>query len=119
MIEPADLRFDRLDGIPIARLSGEVELSNAAGLRRALIDSVSNEDSALVIDLDGVTYLDSAGIRMLFTLQRKLTDRRQRLAIVLASHSPVRRSLELSGVLATIPVFETTSEARLRDSVDT
>lgn len=93
-------------GNPAILLSGEIDISNAAHLARAIKDSVSNLDHELILDLSRVTYVDSAGIRVLFELARRLKDHQQRLVLVVPEGSGIRRSLTLGGLLLAVEVLE-------------
>jgi anti-anti-sigma factor len=84
---------------PVARLSGEIDLSNVDDLTAALEQTVGNGAMGLVVDLTDVTYLDSTGVRLLFRLARQLRDRQQTLHLVVPDRARTRRILELSGVL--------------------
>lgn len=106
MIEPSDLQLERLEGSVIARLSGDIDLSNAEALKRSIADSVSNQELRLVIDLSAVGYLDSAGIAMLFHLSRRLAEHQQQLILLMPADSPIRRSLRVSGWPADVPIVE-------------
>ena len=44
--------------------------------------ALTNRSLALIVDLSGTTYLDSAGITLLFALDAELQERRQRLHLV-------------------------------------
>ena len=106
MIGAIDLRVDRSGTRTVARLAGEIDLSNAAMLRRAITDAVPNRDVELVVDLSRVRYLDSAGIAMLFDLARRLGEHNQRLTMVVPSTALILRSLEASGWPRELPVLE-------------
>ena len=60
------------DGIPVARLEGEVDMTNAQSLADRLRRLLSNRSVALIIDLGPTTYLDSSGITLLFGLSDEL-----------------------------------------------
>jgi anti-anti-sigma factor len=83
---------------PVARMTGAVDLSNVEDLRRLVENAVSNRARGLVMDLSGVTYLDSTGLRLIFGLARRLGDRQQRLRLVVPDDSRIRRVLTLAGV---------------------
>ena len=70
------------DGIVVASLTGEIDLSNATEITDALLGGVPNEALGLVIDLSDVSYLDSAGVRMLAELDHRLGWRAQALRVV-------------------------------------
>ncbi|MGH2555577.1 MAG: STAS domain-containing protein [Actinomycetota bacterium] len=106
VIEPAELRLDWFEGSAIARLSGDIDLSNAEALKRSIADSMSNQELRLVIDLSDVDYLDSAGIAMLFHLSRRLVEHQQQLILLMPADSSIRRSLQVSGWPADVPIVE-------------
>lgn len=58
------LAVERRGGVQIARLTGEIDMSNAQELRERVLASAGDAD-ALVVDLSEVTYFDSSGMRML------------------------------------------------------
>jgi len=63
---PAEIVLERREGSIVARLSGEVDMSNASYVRDQLLASMPNEALALVLDISGCRYLDSAAIEVLF-----------------------------------------------------
>ena len=95
------------EGNPAILLTGEIDISNAGHLARSLEGSVSNLDHELILDLSHVTYVDSAGIKVLFQLARRLKEHQQRLVLVVPEGSGVRRSLTLGGLLRAVEVLET------------
>ena len=101
-----DIRRAESGGNPAILLSGEIDISNAGHLARALEGSVSNLDHELILDLTQVTYVDSAGIRVMFQLARRLKDHQQRLVLVVPEGSGVRRSLTFGGLLHAVEVLE-------------
>lgn len=107
----ADIAVEQQGAAVIARLTGEVDMTNAAHVGDELTRSVPNEAVMLVIDLSGTRYLDSAAIELLFDLARKLGRRRQQLRLVLPEDSPLRRVLLLTDVESAAGMHETVEEA--------
>ena len=99
------------DEIPVARLQGEVDASNVKEIGDRLRSLMSNRSVALVIDLSATTYLDSAGINLLFSLAEELRGRQQRLALVIAERSPIARMISLTGLDQTVPTHPTLPDA--------
>ncbi|WP_165872893.1 STAS domain-containing protein [Nocardioides jejuensis] len=97
---------DRED-VRIARVSGEIDLSNARAVLEAIGDAVRSGATSIVVDLSGVTFLDSSGIAMLFRLQQRIAYSRQELRLVVPRGSTVRRVLELARVPDLIPIQDT------------
>jgi len=108
---PAEIVLDRRDGSIVARLSGEVDMSNSTYVRDQLLSSMPNEALALVLDITGCRYLDSAAIEVLFDVSRRLGRRRQELRLVMPSDSPLKRVIELTEVHTAAPVYESLEAA--------
>ena len=81
----------------VIRLAGDVDMTNVGQLR-ATVSQVA-AGTLLVVDVNEVGYLDSAGVAVLFERAR-----RGRLEVVAAPGCPVRRVLEVVaiGQLATL-----------------
>jgi anti-anti-sigma factor len=78
-------------------LSGEIDLANAAAVEDELRAAVSNQPATVSVDLTNLTYVDSAGIRILFTLASRLQALRIVLELIVPLDSPTRRLIEVSG----------------------
>jgi len=52
-------------GVPVVRLIGEIDISNAEPIGDALADIVGPEARQVVVDLGALDFMDSAGIAML------------------------------------------------------
>jgi anti-anti-sigma factor len=107
----ADVSFETLEGVVVARLQGEVDMSNAAELGAAITARVPSEARALVLDLGGVGYVDSAGIHVFFELRERLTRRGQDIRVALADDSPVATALEYAGVQRALGAAATVRDA--------
>ena len=97
--------------IPVARVRGEVDASNVKEMGDRLRGLLSNRSLALVVDLSATTYLDSAGINLLFALAEELRGRQQRLAVVVVEGSPIARVVSLTGLNQALPVLPTLPDA--------
>jgi anti-anti-sigma factor len=103
--------FARDRDVTVARLEGEVDVAAADRLGRALTDATRAGDRGLVLDLDGVDYLDSAGLHLLHDTSRTLAARGQSLRVVVAPDAEVARLLEIVDIGQTVPVDATVAEA--------
>jgi anti-anti-sigma factor len=89
---------EQVGPIVVAVVDGEIDASNARELGERLRASLMNDSLALVVDLGGTTYIDSAGINQLFELGLELRQRRQGLRLVVPEPSPIARALAISGL---------------------
>ena len=97
-----ELEFGRLGDAVLARVSGEVDLSNATSVREQVFDAVPNSASALVLDLSETRYLDSSGVRLIFELAERLRNRGQGFELVVPEDSLIKRVLLLTKVDAVV-----------------
>jgi anti-anti-sigma factor len=111
MSSPAEIVVERRGASVVAHVSGEIDLTNAGYLRDQLLDSTPNDALALVIDISGCRYLDSAAIEVLFDLSRRLARRRQELRLVMPPGSPLKRVIELTEIGSAAPVYESLDTA--------
>jgi anti-anti-sigma factor len=107
----AEIAVERHGGVVVARLSGEVDMTNASYVGEELASSVPNDALALAVDLTETRYLDSAAIELLFDLARRMRRRRQALRLVVPPSSPLRRVLELTDVRSAAPVHDSIESA--------
>jgi anti-anti-sigma factor len=107
----ADIRFETVDGVVVARIEGEVDMSNADDLGAAITARVSSDAVALVLDLAAVEYLDSAGIHVLFDLRERLSRRGQGIRLVLGPGSPIATALGYAGVQRILGASGTVQDA--------
>ena len=98
-------------GAIVARVDGEVDISNAADLGSALEGSVPQRALGLVLDLSEAGYIDSAGVHLLFRLGGRLTRRRQQLRVVVPDDAPIRKIVNLAGLGWTVPQDKSVPEA--------
>ncbi|MGH2784554.1 MAG: STAS domain-containing protein [Actinomycetota bacterium] len=75
-------------------LEGEIDLVNVDAVDEE-IRSALDDSSRIVVDLSLTDYIDSAGLRLLFTLARAVGDR---LTIVLPEDSPLQRVVTMVGL---------------------
>ncbi|NKQ54607.1 STAS domain-containing protein [Amycolatopsis sp. K13G38] len=90
----ADVRGDMV----CIQVSGEIDLANASLVQEKINAAITNEVRTVVIDMTGLEYLDSAGLRVLFTLADRLRVLQMTLELLVPPNSPVRKAVELSGL---------------------
>jgi anti-anti-sigma factor len=106
--ELAWLTINEECGLLRACLAGEVDMSNAAEFQEKLAGLTAPN---LVLDLSGVSFFDSSGIRMVVELWRQRLAAGQSLRLVVAPGSPVHRVLTVAEVDGTVPVHHSWEEA--------
>jgi stage II sporulation protein AA (anti-sigma F factor antagonist) len=90
--------FMRPDGTMVIVVAGEVDLSNAGRLTETLDNAASSNPRALVLDLGGVTFIDSSGLHALLGASGRVPSVRIR-----RPSRQVRRLLEVAGLDQVLP----------------
>jgi anti-anti-sigma factor len=91
-------------------LEGEIDLRTVPLLRTHLAEALSSGRGAVVVDLRGVSFIDSTGLATLLNALRRLTRARRRLLLV-AGEGPVTRMLRLTGLEGTFALCASPAEA--------
>jgi anti-sigma B factor antagonist len=99
------------DEVPVARVQGEIDVSNAKEIGDRLRSLLTNQAVAMVVDLSQTTYLDSAGLNLLFALGEEMGDRQQRLGLVVVDTTPIARMMRLTGLDKAFPLHATLAQA--------
>jgi anti-sigma B factor antagonist len=94
----ATLEVSRDHASFVLRVQGEVDISNREEIAGEIEAAISNAAATIVLDLTETTYLDSAGVQLLFQLAHRMQARRQELKLVVPKDSPIRAVLELTGL---------------------
>jgi anti-anti-sigma factor len=110
-VKLADIQFSDRERVVIARLTGEIDLSNADGIEGAIAEATPNHALALILDIGALDYLDSAGIHLIYTLREKLRARGQSLRLIIPADSPANDALRLAGVSRNIDTVESLEAA--------
>ena len=98
--------------VVIAELTGEIDMSNATELGAAILARMrAGETLGLVIDLSGVTYLDSAGIHVIYGIRERLRTRGMKLRLVVPPRAPIIDAHRLTGVTDAVPTHDEAAEA--------
>ena len=92
----------------ILSLQGEVDISTVDALEEQ-IEQCLKHGSRLILDLSGVSFIDSTGLRLVIGTRQRLSEDGE--LVLVAQDGPVTRLLEITGLDGAFPVFDTVEEA--------
>jgi anti-anti-sigma factor len=110
---PLRINEVRLEGALVLALAGRLGADSARNLDVVVAAAVGRGESRLVIDLEGVDYVSSAGLKALATAASLCTRAQGGLALC-GVGEPVRIALDLGGMLAAFPVESSRDRAVAR-----
>ena len=95
----------------LVTLAGECDLHTGRQLRDVLTSEVSRGARRMILELSGLSFMDSTGMQVLLSIRTVLSVRGGTLALV-APQPVVARILELTGADQYIPVYDSLEEAQ-------
>ena len=97
--------------VRVIRIRGDLDLLAVERLRDALLDATSRDDPRqVVVDLTGVTFIDSTGLGVLVGARTRLLDRGVPLRLVVDAEQ-LLRTLRISSLARLFTVHRTLDEA--------
>lgn len=98
-------------GLIVVSPAGELDLSNGESFEEAISDARAKEPATLVLDLTGLTFMDSSGLRILLDTWNEAKLAERGLTLVVPKEGLVRRILEISGCDGILPIVDRLDEA--------
>jgi len=99
-----------IDNVPIVSVSGRIDAATSKDLESILNDLIDQNKSEIVLDLQGVTYISSVGLRVLLAAQKKV--RTKKGGVKLVSLQPfVREVFEMTGFNRLFSIYSDQIEA--------
>ena len=97
--------------VRIVSLAGAVDLGSVETCKARILGAARGPARGVVVDLRRVTFLDSSGLKLIFSLRRRLSRRGKQFALVAPEHREVRRLLNLVDVEAAVELRESIEDA--------
>ena len=97
-------------GVAVVAAPEEIDISNAAGLRAAVLEAVGHRTRTLVVDMSQTKFCDSSGLNALVRAHQRAQAEGGEVLLVIPA-AAVLRMLALIGVDRMIPNFATLDDA--------
>jgi anti-sigma B factor antagonist len=96
----------------VVRLDGELDLASVPLLEDALANAPSDDASTIVLDLRGLEFVDSTGLRGILAQEQRSAELGQTFALVRGSEQ-VQRLLQMTGVDEHLKIISSPEEILL------
>ena len=107
--DPISTSVSHEDGIAVVMVGGDVDLATVPDFEAAITEALTQEPTALVVDLSGVDFLASAGLQTLVATHESVS-KTARFAVV-ANGPATSRPIQLTGLDQIFSLFPTLAEA--------
>lgn len=98
------------DGAEVVDVAGEIDVYTATRLRELLIDLIGKNTRQLVVNLDRVEFLDSAGLGVLVGAMKRERARDGSLDLV-CTRPQILRVFKITGLTQVFGIHETVDQA--------
>ena len=98
----------------VVSVKGRVDASTAPDFEKQLVELIDKDENRLVVDLSGLEYISSAGLRVILATAKRLKARQGDIILVGLGGS-VKEVFEISGFYSIFNIKETV-EAALEDN---
>lgn len=103
-----DIEFETIDGVTIATLFGELDSRTAPVVQDQLL-ALPGSQARVLLEMSGVNYISSAGLRALLMLYRRMTNSDGQVALVGLTES-IRDVMTVTGFLDFFAAYDTLEE---------
>jgi anti-sigma B factor antagonist len=104
------VRVRKLNDVAIIDCSGEVDLYSSTQVREAMVKELNSEVSSVLINMTGVSYIDSSGIATLLE-GLQLSKKTQKRFGLYGLQKNARSVLHLARLDSIFPIWENEQEA--------
>jgi len=106
----ASFPVEVVSGVPVVTAPEEIDITNAAGLRAALLEAAAHGSRTLVVDMAQTQFCDSAGLNVLVRAHKRAQADRGEVLLVICT-AAVLRIFAVTGIDHLIPTFPTLEHA--------
>jgi anti-sigma B factor antagonist len=97
-------------GVPVVTAPEEIDITNAAALRAALLEATPHGRGVMVADMSGTQFCDSAGLHVLVRAYKRARAEGGELLLVIPA-TTVLRVFAVTGIDHMIPNFSSLEDA--------
>ena len=105
-----NITVESMARVELITVSGRVDSNSAGELEKAVNDIIARHEYNIVLELSGVDYMSSAGLRVLISALRTCKSKRGNVCLV-AVNARVDEVLELAGIKPMFDIYENTTAA--------
>jgi len=105
-----DIPIERNNGTLIAAPSGRIDGFNAQDFHQTLTGAISGDDTAVLVDMSGLNYISSAGLRAILMIAKALWQRKAKFMLCSLSGS-IGEVFKMSGFDKIIEIHDSKDDA--------
>ncbi len=104
------IQVDQFKGALVINISGEIKGLSGREFHNAIFEEIQGQEVPIVLDLEGLTYINSTGLRSILFIAKRQQDIKSKFAVCSLS-GPMREIFEITCFDRIMPVLHSRSEA--------
>ena len=104
------IEVDHFKGALVISISGEIKGLSGREFHNAIFQEIQGQEAPIVLDLEGLTYINSTGLRSILLIAKRQQDNKSKFAVCSLS-GPMREIFEITCFDRIMPVLHSRSEA--------
>ena len=109
-VPDAGFPVEVIKSVPVVAAPEAIDITNAAGLRAAMLQAAACGHGTLVVDMSHTQFCDTAGIHALVAAHKRARAEGGQVLLVIGG-AAVRRILSITGLDRVIPHFSSLEQA--------
>lgn len=105
-----DIKSDRAGDVCTVILVGEVDVYTAPRVKEELVSAIESGCVNVIVDLEGVGFIDSSGLGVLVSALRRARERDGAVRIV-CTRDNILKIFRITGLDKVFPIFDDADEA--------
>lgn len=105
-----DIRFKREDDVCMIALKGEVDVYTSPAFKQRLVEAIDDGCDKIVVDLEGVDFIDSSGLGVLVSGLRRVSERSGFIKLVVGKEQ-ILKIFRITGLDKVFSIYASTEDA--------
>ncbi len=105
-----DITSRRTEDALIVSAEGRVDGANARKFQKAVENVITDGDQAVILDMENLSYISSAGLRSILLIAKGLQKRSSKFAVC-ALQDPIREVFRIVGFDKIVSIYDSQGEA--------
>ncbi len=111
------IETERVGNVVVLHVAGEVDVFTAPQLREALVGAIEEGSRNVVVDLQGVDFLDSTGLGVLVAGLKRVRQYGGDLSLV-CTREHILKILDITGLVKVLKVYDSVEAATAVEASD-
>lgn len=105
-----DINIDERPEALVVSVAGKIDASNSPKVEKKIATYIANVQKVVILDLLGIEYMSSAGLRVVLVFAKNFKAKGQDL-IISGLQGHVKEVFEVSGLYSILKTFQTVDDA--------